>query len=233
VGWPEKNDCALMSSKGFSTRAARDLIDMLAETDEECEFFCIHDADAAGSMIYQTLQDATRARGARKVRIINLGLDPAEGRRMGLVVEHFEEKDNPLKVADYVPDDDQEWLQGNRIELNAMSTPQFIAWLDAKFEPFRGKLIPPPDVMVSRFDEEVRTRLRDRITRNILDRYDIDELVDRAYDKRSDAIEAAVAALDDRVRASLDRDRSRPWTEPVERAARKAISRSATRPAVD
>lgn len=55
VEWPERNDCALMTSKGFSSRAARDLIDFLAETDEECTFYCVHDADAAGTMIYQTL----------------------------------------------------------------------------------------------------------------------------------------------------------------------------------
>ena len=32
--WAERNDCMLMSSKGFSTRAARDLVDKLAEHDE-------------------------------------------------------------------------------------------------------------------------------------------------------------------------------------------------------
>src|SRR5205807_2801344 len=54
-GWPERHDCALISSKGFSTRAARDLIDKLAKHDEPVKVFCAHDADAAGSMIYQTL----------------------------------------------------------------------------------------------------------------------------------------------------------------------------------
>jgi len=34
VRWPEMHDCAVMSSKGFSTRAARDLIDKLVEHDE-------------------------------------------------------------------------------------------------------------------------------------------------------------------------------------------------------
>jgi DNA topoisomerase VI subunit A len=58
-----------MSSKGFSTRACRDLIDKLAEHDEPVTVFCAHDADAYGTMIYQTLQEATRARGARKIRI--------------------------------------------------------------------------------------------------------------------------------------------------------------------
>ena len=30
AGWPERNDCALVSSKGFTTRAVRDLFDLLA-----------------------------------------------------------------------------------------------------------------------------------------------------------------------------------------------------------
>ena len=46
--WAERHDCMLMSSKGFSTRAARDLVDKLAEHDEPVTIFCVHDADACG-----------------------------------------------------------------------------------------------------------------------------------------------------------------------------------------
>ena len=77
-GWAERHDCGLMSSKGFTTRAARDLVDKLAEHDEPVTIFCVHDADAYGTMIYQTFQEATKARGARKITIVNLGLEPWE-----------------------------------------------------------------------------------------------------------------------------------------------------------
>jgi len=100
--WLERHDCAVMSSKGFSTRAARDLIDKLAEHDEPVEVFCVHDADAPGTMIYQTLQEETKARGARKIKIINLGLDPWEAVEMGLEVETLEEPKRVKPVADYV-----------------------------------------------------------------------------------------------------------------------------------
>src|SRR3954451_2010671 len=70
--WPERHDCALMTSKGFASRAARDVLDLLGETDEELWFYCIHDADASGTMIYQALQEGTQARPGRKVHIINL-----------------------------------------------------------------------------------------------------------------------------------------------------------------
>src|SRR5262249_22585548 len=101
-GWPERHDCALMSSKGYTTRAARDLVDKLAEHDEPCTIYCVHDADAYGTMIYQTFQKATRARGARKVRIVNLGLEPWEAIELGLEVEDIETSDRGKAVADYI-----------------------------------------------------------------------------------------------------------------------------------
>jgi hypothetical protein len=225
VNWPERNDCALMTSKGFSGRAARDLIDLLAGTDEECQFFCIHDADASGTMIYQTLQEATKARDARKVQIVNLGLEPAEARGMGLQIERFEEKDKRLPVADYIPDDDREWLQRNRIELNAMTTPAFLAWLDRKFAPYRGKLIPPVSILDDSFDQVVRDRLKQGITRAILRRANLDERVERAIERRAEAIDAARNALPGLVVHNLERKPENPWTEPVSRIARRAITR--------
>ena len=60
AAWPERHDCALLTSKGQPTRAARDLLDLLGETGEEILFFAVHDADAAGTLIYQSLQEATQ-----------------------------------------------------------------------------------------------------------------------------------------------------------------------------
>jgi hypothetical protein len=228
VLWPERNDCALMTSKGFSTRAARDFIDMLSETGEECEFFCIHDADAAGTMIHQTLQDATKARGARKVRIHNLGLYPAEARDMGLQVERLrrppEQKKKRLPVARDVPRADRVWLQSHRIELNAMTTPQFLEWLDRKFKPFRGKLIPPHEVMAERFKADVVSGIEQELTAEVLREADIKGRAEREYARRSATIEAKIASLDPQVRRALGRDDSLPWTEVVDRLARKAIA---------
>jgi hypothetical protein len=40
-------------------------------------------------------------------------------------------------------------LQTHRVELNAMTTPQLIEWLDAKMEAHGdGKLIPPQEVLL-------------------------------------------------------------------------------------
>ena len=96
-------------------------------------------------MIYQTLQEATKARGARKIEIVNIGLEPWEAVEMDFDVEKFEQgetksgEDQFRPVAQYVVDYDAEhgddwadWLQTKRIELNAMTTPELIEWLDRK-----------------------------------------------------------------------------------------------------
>jgi Topoisomerase 6 subunit A/Spo11, Toprim domain len=170
--WAERHDCMLMSSKGFSTRAARDLVDKLAEHDEPVTIFCVHDADASGGLIYQTFQEATKARGARKIKIVNLGLEPWEAMAMGLDVETLEAGERRKPVADYVRErDDAEdwdtWLQTHRTELNAMTTPQFIEWLDGKMVAY-GKLIPPPDVLAAELDELIENKIRTSITERIL-----------------------------------------------------------------
>src|SRR5262249_40694942 len=98
------------------------------EHDEPIVVFCVHDADAYGTMIYHTFQEATNARGARKIKVINIGLEPWEAKQMGLGVENIEPLEDGKRrpVADYVIDYDEEhgtnwagWLQTHRTELNA------------------------------------------------------------------------------------------------------------------
>jgi hypothetical protein len=161
----------LISSKGFTTRAARDLVDKLAEHDEPVTVFCVHDADAWGTMIYQTFQHATKARGARKIQIVNLGLDPWEALALGLEVESVESEGRDKPVADYLRDRDDrdwaEWLQTHRVELNAMTTPAFIAWLDGKMAKY-SRLIPPSDVLEAELSKRIEAKIRAGLTERIL-----------------------------------------------------------------
>ena len=114
--WMERWDCAVLTSQGQASRAAKDVIDLMGDTDEEITFYCVHDSDGYGTLIYEKLQEASRARPARRVKIINLGLDPAEGRAMGLEVEECDRKSDAVPVASYIGDRDRDWLQPHRIE---------------------------------------------------------------------------------------------------------------------
>ncbi len=222
--WLERHDCAVMSSKGFSTRAARDLIDKLVEHDEPVEVFCVTDADASGGMIYQTLQEETKARGARKIKIVKLGLEPWEAVAMRLEVETVEETKRVKPIADYVRERAdgpywERWLQTHRIELNAMTTPQLIEWLDQKMAEFGcGKLIPPLDVLEHDLAERIESKVRSAIAERILREARID-----------DQVAVAVAAIETPDGTQLASDIERLFEEEPDREWRDAIETVAGR----
>jgi hypothetical protein len=237
VRWPERHDCAVISSKGFSTRAARDLIDKLAEHDEPVEVFCAHDADGYGTVIFQTLQEATKARGARKIEIINIGLEPWEAIEMGLEVETVEEGKRHKPVADYVkaadesgehgtaPDGDswEEWLQTHRVELNAMTTPQFIEWLDRKMAAHGvGKLVPPASVLTAELEQRIEQKVRATLTERILREAGLDRQVVDAL-KKLKTPSAAILAKG--IRQSFKQRADREWRNHIETEARKRTAK--------
>ena len=226
--WPERNDCALLSSKGYATRAVRDLLDLLGDTGEPLAFFCIHDADADGTKIYETLQGETRARAARRVQIINLGLEPWEALEMGLDTEAVSTQGHKA-VASYVGDYGgkdptgflrwSEWLQHYRVELNAMTSPQFLGWLDAKMAAHGGeKVIPPEGVVADQLQTTIRASIHAELTERILREAKVDDQVESAMEKlRADLPDGE--EVRQRVAVELKREPAERWTEPLDRMA--------------
>jgi hypothetical protein len=92
--WPERHDCALLTSKGFATRAVREALKRIKATGEPIKFFCMHDADGPGTKIFEALQRVLEPHG---IEVVNIGLDRAEGEAMGLEVEPVVRK-NKKKV---------------------------------------------------------------------------------------------------------------------------------------
>jgi hypothetical protein len=186
TNWPERNDCALLSSKGFASRAVRDVLDLMGDSGEAIKVYCIHDADASGTLIYQALQEGTTARARRRVEIINLGLNPWDAVSMGLEIERFSPK-KPLPVANYVKEYDDEhgttwerWLQGSRIELNAMTSPQLLEWLDSVMAPHStGKVIPPSETLQSTWDDALREAVARQVREQVLREAGFDAMVNR------------------------------------------------------
>jgi cell fate (sporulation/competence/biofilm development) regulator YmcA (YheA/YmcA/DUF963 family) len=220
--WDERYDALLMSSKGFTTRAARDLIDAIVETTEPIVVFSVHDADAAGTLIQHTLQHATLARGARKIEVIDLGLQPWEGIELGLSIEKVPpafNKDGTAKrrpVGEYVkacsnraPNGEiwEKWLQHSRVELNAFTSADLIAWLDQKMaEHGATKLVPPDDILQDQFIERVRRRAADDVQLAINSR--LDDVVATIKKERTEAvnaIKAKKAEAQESLLAEIDR----------------------------
>ncbi|MCL6612534.1 MAG: ATP-binding protein [Peptococcaceae bacterium] len=223
--WPERNDCALLTSKGQATTAAKDLIDLLGDTEEELIFFCVHDADGAGTIIYQSLQKGTLSRPGRKVKVVNLGLEAEEGLKMDLPPEKVERKNKKRKipVADYVNEYWKKWLQSYRIELNAMSTPQFLQWLDHKMEQYgNGKLIPPDQVMADKLKDSAISRIKEKVKEKILSEAGYEERVQKSIHHMTPVIEM-VDNLRDIVKKSLQEVPENQWSKPVDQLAEEIV----------
>jgi hypothetical protein len=232
-GWPERHDCMPMSSKGYTTRAARDLVDVLAKHAEPVTVFCVHDADAPGTMIHQTFQEATKARGARTIEIINLGLEPWEAIAMGLEAEKLPASDDCKPVADYVRERDadfpneapdgiswERWLQRHRVELNAMTTPQFIAWLDAKMaEHGAGKLIPPENAIKAELEAKLKAKVTNAVTERILREANAEHQIKEtlASIKRPSG-----ASLFRDIKAMFEREPEKEWRALIDTEVAKA-----------
>jgi hypothetical protein len=225
IGWPERHDCSLISSKGFTTRAVRDLVDKLAEHDEPVTVFCVHDADAYGTMIYQTFQEETKARGARKIQIINFGLEPWEALDLRLEVEAVKAEGRHKPIADYVRDREdgarwEEWLQTNRVELNAMTTPQFIEWLNGKMTPY-AKLIPPPGILEAELKERLEQKVHDAVVARVLREANVNAQV---ADALAEIELPDSAALDKGINNLFERRPDAQWCDHIEAVATELAS---------
>lgn len=231
--WCERNDCALLTSKGQASRAAKDLLDFLGDTKEQITFYCIHDADASGTMIYQALQEATAAREARRVRIINLGLEPWEALEMSLQIEHPSYRDTQA-VADYVKQrTDQnweQWLQNNRVELNAMTTGLFIDWLDYKMsiaDDTPQKVTPPLPVIGTQLQDNVREYIEEKIRDEVLRDANFERLVqDTLSNLNGELYHTKTRILDD-IRQAFNQNDTQSWRDIVKKIADSFVKENA------
>ncbi len=112
-------DVAIMSTKGMSVTAARALADEMC-SDHGIPLLLLHDFDKAGFSIAGTLQRDTRRYEFRNdITVVDIGLSLADVEAMG-----------------------------RRVELNAMTSPQFVAFVERKLRA-NGitKVVPDDDVL--------------------------------------------------------------------------------------
>jgi hypothetical protein len=215
--WPERWDCALLTSQGFASRAAKDVLDLLGDTNEEITFYVVHDADGPGTLIAEGLQEASRARPARKVKIVNLGLEPAEGRALGLQVETFERRTGKVPAASYVSDRDKEWLQTRRIELDAMTSPQFLDWLSGKMASMglsARKVVPAARDLREHAEREARARARRREVEALIAAHQ--QTIDQRVEREVASLLLGDGVDESSVELALAADPSKSWREVVE-----------------
>jgi hypothetical protein len=215
-------DIGIMSTKGMSVTAARMLIDGLARAGIG-RVFVLHDFDVSGFSIFGTLGTSSRRyRFANPVEIVDPGLRLADIQSLGLDPEPSPSRADQQATWDKrqdtlrrhgVSEREIRFLRGERVELNAMTSRQFVDFVTSKLEGYGvRKLVPERDAL-------------DQHARRVVTR----ALANRRLDAMRSEIEAdadAVALPDDlteQVEMLLRREPALPWDIAVARIARQIV----------
>ena len=231
-GIMERYDMGLFSSKGQSTVAARELDDELSQAG--VTIFALHDFDASGMRIAHWLShDNDRYQFKEPPKVIDIGLRLADVKRMKLDserVEYAQGKDprELLLDCDGITEDEiaflvssKQWNEherkevwtGRRVELNAMTSRQFIQLIERKLEEHGvKKVLPDRATLKIAWERAEKVRLINSV---------IDEAMERV--NRKGATRPAPRNLASQVREMLRRKPLMPWDEALSQLARKAI----------
>ncbi len=153
----DKYDLAIKSTKGMSVTAARALDDEMC-SDHDIPLLLLHDFDKAGFSIAGTLQrDTRRYEFKNDIRVVDIALSLADVETMGLEPEyqHHPKEDrvaleNNLRINGaseaeiaFMFRDFDRLRSTRRVELNAMTSPQFVAFVERKLrENGVAKIVP-------------------------------------------------------------------------------------------
>ena len=179
----EHHDIAIMSTKGVSVTAARLLVDRMCSA-HSIPLLVLHDFDVAGFTILDTLRrDTRRYQFESDFEVIDLGLRLEDVRAMGLQSEGAaSSKSNAAAIRARLSNcgatpEECEFLVHQRVELNAMTSEQFVAFIKRKLaEHGVEKIVPSKRTL----DEAYQLFQRSR-------------LLEEAYDKAEADVEAEVA----------------------------------------
>lgn len=205
----QRFDVAIMATKGMSTTAARLLLDRLSP--RIAQVLVLHDFDVSGFSIFGSLaSDGRRYRYQNSVRIVDIGLRLSDVETMRLQSEPVQTSGDWKRRSRTLLEHGATWdeiafLRGQRVELNAMPTDVFVAFLEHKLIKHGVRKIVP----------DIRT-LHSH-ARRLIEQRRADEVLRQA--RREIAATAASTALpedlQDRVRAALHRAPELSWDRAV------------------
>lgn len=207
----ERYDLAIMSTKGQSTAAARKLLDHVAGDD--IPVLILHDFDKGGFEIANAaaqVTDNARDRDAVKYEF----LSDIEAIDIGVRLEDVERYElDPESCKPFTgyslpgaTDEEIEFLRGGqRVELNAFSSPDLIAHIEAKLEEHGvKKVIPDEDVLAGAFRRALRAHKLNREIERLARQFDLDP---------GDVV--VPDDLEDQVTSMLSDQPEIPWDEAV------------------
>jgi hypothetical protein len=171
----ERYDLSIMSTKGMTVTAARQLVDSVCHA-FDIPVFVLHDFDKSGLAILKSLQRSTdRYRFRNRIRVVDLGLRLADVEKYELPSEQVSYKSHPARNLrrNGASDDEIEFLyhgdgRGERVELNAFTSAALVAFVESKFDEHGlAKLVPDDGVLLDAYRNAWRVRQFNERTRDI------------------------------------------------------------------
>ncbi|RDL51841.1 Type 2 DNA topoisomerase 6 subunit A [Ensifer sp. M14] len=205
----ERFDIAIASTKGMSTTAMRRLAQSICG--DGVPLLVMHDFDISGMVIAGTLQNDTRRfRFDREFPVIDIGLRLADIDGLGREKVAIEPKARDAHIATLrrygATEDEIDFLVKGRerVELNAMSSPKMINFIERKLEEHGVRKVVPDQATL----HLAATRAA-KIARL--------QQVIRREQAREDIDIAIPDDLEEQVRAMLIADPTIPWDDAVVR----------------
>ena len=201
----EKWDLAIMSTKGQSVIAARDLICGLG-----VPVYVLHDFDKPGFSIVGAMIRGTDRYPHPLDNVVDIGLRLEDVEEHNLVSEPFVPKGDPWVVRDNMElngatEDEIEFLMTRRVELNAFTSNDFIEWIESKLTEHGVKKVVPDD---DRLEEAFRRAAKVSFFNGHID--DIED----AADEHAENI-TIPDDLDEQVRKGLEEDSHLAWDDVI------------------
>jgi hypothetical protein len=208
VNLGNRYDLMIISTKGVSVTAARQLVDNVCG-DNDLPLFVLHDFDVAGFLILGTLQrDTRRYQFSSSINVIDLGLrlediaglerEPAAATKISAGILRAQLADNGAT------DTEIGILLNERVELNAMTSDALIQMIERKLKDYGlEKAIPEDALLAETYQEFHRSqKLRE----------EFEELEANFEDTKIEV----PGNLKQRVRAVLDEHSDLRWDDAIQ-----------------
>jgi hypothetical protein len=209
-------DIAIMSSKGVSSTACRQLVDDLCRREGGVPLYVLHDFDKAGLTILSMFtRDTRRYRYAVPPHVIDLGLRLEDVKQWGLDAEpvsYGNSNPRPNLRQNGASKEEIDFLLSERVELNAFSSPQLVEWIEGKLAAHKvEKVVPDAEVLNAAYRRALGLQIFESRTADL-----VNEITDEV------TAVAVPTDLEQRVKELITASPALAWDEAVKRIVANA-----------
>lgn len=223
----DKYDICIMSTKGLSTTAARELVDELCVDD--ITLFVLHDFDKSGFSIVSTLQrDTDRYCFRHNVNVVDMGLQLEQVKKYNLQSEPVSYgKSNPCwnlvengataAEIDFLCDNKGYRYSGHRVELNALDSGQLLDLITTTLDKHKIKKVVP--------DNETLEAAYHRATLAYKLNAKLEEVVEE-FKKDSDSAEVKPEQIKSKIKRMLKKTPTMSWDDAMREIVKNNLEKS-------